>query len=54
LTCIGEDEALAAEEVRRRLLKDVSGSLRETAKQTEGFSGGTEDVQGYEEEFQIE
>ncbi|MDR1277332.1 MAG: hypothetical protein LBK02_01120 [Treponema sp.] len=51
LTYIGEDEALTAAEAQR-LLEDVSGSLRNAAKQTGGFSAGAEDVPG--EEFQLE
>jgi hypothetical protein len=54
LTFTGEDEALAAEEARRRLLEDVSGSLRDAAKQTEGLSTGTEDILDYEGEFHLE
>jgi hypothetical protein len=50
LTYIGEDEA--AEEARRRLLEDGSGSLRDAAKQTGGLSAGAEDVPG--EEFHLE
>jgi hypothetical protein len=54
LTVAGEEEALAAEEARRRLLEDVSGSLRDSAGKSQGLSGGAEDIQRYEEEFQIE
>jgi hypothetical protein len=54
LTFTGEDEALAAEEARRRLLEDISGSLQDSAKQTKGLSAGTEDMLDYEGEFQLE
>jgi hypothetical protein len=54
LTFTGEEEALAREEGRRRLLEDVSGSLRDSAGKSRGLSGGTEEVQQYEGEFQLE
>jgi hypothetical protein len=54
LTYTGEDEALAAAEARRRLLEDVSGSLRDSAGKTQGISSGAEDVQQYEGDFQLE
>jgi hypothetical protein len=54
LTFTGEDEALAADEARRRLLEDVSGSLRDSAGHSQGLSTGTEDLQQSEGEFQLE
>ncbi|MDR1419549.1 MAG: hypothetical protein LBI86_04185 [Treponema sp.] len=54
LTYSGEDEVHDAGDARRRLLEDVSDSLRDAAKQSESFSGGAEDIQGYEGEFQLE
>ena len=53
LTVTGEEEALA-EDARRRLLEDVSGSLQDSAKNPRGLSSGAEDLQQYEGEFQLE
>ena len=53
LTVTGEEEALA-EDARRRLLEDVSGSLQDSAKNTRGLSSGAEGLQQYEGEFQLE
>jgi hypothetical protein len=54
LAYTGEDEALAAEEERQRLMEDVSGSLRDDAKKSRGLSSGAEDLQQYEGEFQLD
>jgi tetratricopeptide (TPR) repeat protein len=49
-------EAQAAEEAERkqRLLEDVAASLQSDAEETQGLSSGSEDVQGYEGEFELE
>jgi hypothetical protein len=54
LTFTGEDAALAGEKARRRLLEDVTESLREDARQVQGIPSGIEDIQGYEGGFELE
>jgi tetratricopeptide (TPR) repeat protein len=49
------EEAARAEALRRqRLLEEVSNSLQAAAEETQGLSSGTEAVQGYEGEFELE
>ncbi|MDR0656566.1 MAG: tetratricopeptide repeat protein [Treponema sp.] len=50
------EEARAAEEAGRkqRLLEDVAASLQSAAEETRGLSTGSEDIQGYESEFELE
>jgi hypothetical protein len=50
----GTDAALAKKEEQRRILEEVSESLRGSAGKIQGCSGGTEDVGQYEGEFQLE
>jgi tetratricopeptide (TPR) repeat protein len=49
-----EAEARAAAERRQRLLEEVSTSLQAAAEETQGLSAGTENVLGYEGEFELE
>lgn len=52
---IMEEEAVRAEqERRRRLLEEVSGSLQAAAEDSRALSAGTEDVQDYSGEFELE
>jgi tetratricopeptide (TPR) repeat protein len=47
-------EAAAAAERRRRLLEEVSASLQAAAEGTQGMSAGSEQVLGYDGEFELE
>ncbi|MDR1618361.1 MAG: tetratricopeptide repeat protein [Treponema sp.] len=50
-----EEEAARAEaERRQRLLDEVSASLQSAADDARGLSAGSEDVMGYEGEFELE
>lgn len=49
-----EAEARAAAERRQRLLEEVSASLQAAAEETQGLSAGSENVLGYEGEFELE
>ncbi|QQO08583.1 tetratricopeptide repeat protein [Breznakiella homolactica] len=51
---IAEAQAKAEAERRRQLLEEVSASLQAAAEETKGLSAGTEDVLGYEGEFELE
>jgi hypothetical protein len=52
---IMEEARVAAEaERRQRLLEEVAASLQSSAEETQGLSSGSEDVQGYEGEFELE
>jgi len=52
---IREEEAAREEqERRRRLLEEVSGSLQAAAEDARGLSAGTEDVQDFDGEFELE
>lgn len=53
---IAEEQRRAeeAEQRRRALLSDVLDSIRTSAEETENISAGNEDVDTYEEEFDIE
>jgi tetratricopeptide (TPR) repeat protein len=46
--------AAEAEERRQALLREVSASLQSAAEETRGSSAGTEDVLGYDGEFELE
>jgi tetratricopeptide (TPR) repeat protein len=49
------EEAARAEALRRqRLLEEVSSSLQAAAEETTGLSSGTEAIQSYEGEFELE
>ncbi|MDR2159996.1 MAG: tetratricopeptide repeat protein [Treponema sp.] len=50
-----EEEAARAEaERRQRLLDEVSASLQSAAEDSKGLSAGSEEVMGYEGEFELE
>jgi tetratricopeptide (TPR) repeat protein len=49
-----EEAARAAAERRQRLLDEVSASLQSAADDARGLSAGSEDVMGYEGEFELE
>ena len=49
-----EEAARAEQDRRRRLLEEVSGSLQAAAEDSRALSAGTEDVQGYSGEFELE
>ncbi|MDR0402937.1 MAG: tetratricopeptide repeat protein [Treponema sp.] len=49
-----EAAARAEEERRRQLIDEVSASLQAAAEETQGFTAGSEDVTGYEGEFELE
>jgi tetratricopeptide (TPR) repeat protein len=52
---IVEEARVAAEaERRQRLLEEVAASLQSSAEETRGLSSGSEDVQGYDSEFELE
>ncbi|MDR1099537.1 MAG: tetratricopeptide repeat protein [Treponema sp.] len=51
---LAEEAARAEAERRRRLLEEVSASLQSAADDSQGLSSGTEGVQGYEGEFELE
>ncbi|MDR1279130.1 MAG: tetratricopeptide repeat protein [Treponema sp.] len=51
---LAEEAARAEAERRRRLLEEVSASLQSAADDSQGLSAGTEGVQGYEGEFELE
>ena len=51
---MAEEAARAEAERRRRLLEEVTGSLQAAAEDSKGLSAGTEDVQDYEGEFELE
>jgi tetratricopeptide (TPR) repeat protein len=51
---LAEETARAEAERRRRLLEEVSASLQSAADDSQGISAGTEGVQGYEGEFELE
>jgi tetratricopeptide (TPR) repeat protein len=50
------EEARVVEEAerRKRLLEDVAASLQSAAEETQGLSSGSEEVLGYEGEFELE
>jgi tetratricopeptide (TPR) repeat protein len=51
---LAEEAARQEAERKQRLLDEVSASLQAAAGENEGLSAGTEDVQGYEGEFELE
>jgi hypothetical protein len=51
---VEEARAAAEAERRQRLLEDVAASLQSAAEETQGLSSGSEDVLGYEGEFELE
>jgi tetratricopeptide (TPR) repeat protein len=51
---LAEEAARQEAERRQRLLDEISASLQAAAEESEGLSAGTEDVQGYEGEFELE
>jgi tetratricopeptide (TPR) repeat protein len=51
---LAEEAARQEAERKQRLLDEVSASLQAAAGESEGLSAGTEDVQGYEGEFELE
>ena len=51
---MAEEAARAEAERRRRLLEEVTGSLQAAAEDSKGLSAGTEDVQDYDNEFELE
>jgi tetratricopeptide (TPR) repeat protein len=51
---LAEEAARLEAERRQRLLDEVSASLQAAADESESLSAGTEDVQGYDGEFELE
>jgi tetratricopeptide (TPR) repeat protein len=51
---LAEEAARQEAERKQRLLDEVSASLQAAAEESKGLSAGTEDVQGYEGEFELE
>ena len=51
---MAEEAARAEAERRRRLLQEVADSLQAAAEDSRGVSAGTEDVQDYSGEFELE
>jgi tetratricopeptide (TPR) repeat protein len=51
---LAEEAARQEAERKQRLLDEVSASLQAAAEESRGLSAGTEDVQGYEGEFELE
>jgi len=49
-----EEAARAEVDRRRRLLEEVTESLQAAAEDSRGLSAGTEDLQDYESEFELE
>jgi tetratricopeptide (TPR) repeat protein len=49
-----EAAAQAEAERRQQLIDDVSASLQAAAEETQGFTAGSEDLTGYEGEFELE
>jgi tetratricopeptide (TPR) repeat protein len=49
-----EAAARAEAERRQRLMEEAAAALRTSAEGSTGFSAGTEEVQGYDDEFQLE
>ena len=50
-----EEEAIRAEqERRRRLLEEVSGSLQAAAEEAKALSAGSEDMQDFDSEFELD
>jgi tetratricopeptide (TPR) repeat protein len=51
---LAEEAARAEAERKQRLLEEVSASLQAAADESTGLSAGSENVQGYEGEFELE
>ena len=51
---MAEEAARAEAERRRRLLEEVTESLQAAAEDSRGLSAGSEDVQDYDSEFELE
>jgi tetratricopeptide (TPR) repeat protein len=51
---VAEEQARQEAERKQRLLEEVSASLQSAADEIKGVSAGTEEVQGYEGEFELE
>jgi tetratricopeptide (TPR) repeat protein len=51
---LAEEAARQEAERKQRLLDEVSASLQAAAEESKGLSAGTEEVQGYEGEFELE
>ncbi|MDR1059142.1 MAG: tetratricopeptide repeat protein [Treponema sp.] len=51
---LAEEAARAEAERRRRLLEEVSASLQSAAENSKSLSSGTEEVENYEGEFELE
>ena len=51
---MAEEAARAEQERRRRLLEEVTESLQAAAEDSKGLSAGSEDVQDYDSEFELE
>jgi tetratricopeptide (TPR) repeat protein len=51
---MAEEAARAEAERRQRLLEEVSASLQAAAENSKSLSSGTEEVEGYEGEFELE
>jgi tetratricopeptide (TPR) repeat protein len=49
-----EAQAAAEAERKKRILDEVTASLQSVADDTKGLSSGSEDVLGYEDEFELE
>lgn len=51
---MAEEAVRAEQDRRRRLLEEVTESLQAAAEDSRGLSAGTEDVEDYESEFELE
>jgi len=51
---MAEEAARAEAERKKRLLEEVTGSLQAAAEDSKGLSAGTEDVQDYDNEFELQ
>lgn len=51
---VAEEQARVEAERKARLLEEISASLQAAAEDSKSLSAGTEDVQGYEGEFELE
>jgi len=51
---MAEEAARAEAERKKRLLEEVTGSLQAAAEDSKGLSAGTEDVQDYNNEFELQ
>jgi tetratricopeptide (TPR) repeat protein len=51
---LAEEAARVEAERKQRLLEEVSASLQSAADESRGLSAGSEDIQGYDGEFELE